>query len=595
MAGVDHEFLEQLKSRTDLVDLIGSYIPLEKKGANYWACCPFHKEKTPSFSVNAQDQYYHCFGCGVSGDAISFVQAYESVDFMDAVRLLAQRAKIPVPEMNFDSEKTAEEKRRRDEILKILRDSARFYYANLSSPRAAAHRQYLEGRKISREVQVKFGLGASVDFGSLPEYLLDLGHSPERIVESGAVVRRERDGKLTDSLGGRLIYPVINAYGDVIAFGGRVLEKTDFAKYKNTRETAVFNKSKALYNINLVKKEKNGPGIRQLVIVEGYMDTISLWQAGFHNVAASMGTSLTREQARLAKRYAGTVSISYDGDFAGQKGALRGLDILKEEGLSVRVVLLPEGLDPDDVVRQGGPDSYRKCLEEAVPLPDFKLICLARQHDLSKTEGKRAYAQEALAVIGQEPSTAVQDELLKEVRKKTGYTYEALRRDLDRGTAGPEETVSAGPKPEAPAAKKEDALLVSERFILAACLFGAEYARDFPLESVRFSDPVHNLAAEYVQRQRKEGKAVRPSALFDIAGTDSGEVSALLNLNDGTLSSPEKEQYFRDCIATVRERECDAQLKLLLAQDGPDTDPEERARIRAELSKLLREKMRYKK
>lgn len=594
MAGVDHEFLEQLKSRTDLVELIAGYIPLEKKGANYWACCPFHKEKTPSFSVNAQDQYYHCFGCGVSGDAISFVQEYESVDFMEAVRILAQRAKLPVPEMNFDSEKTAEEKRRRDAILRVLKDAARFYYANLSSPEAAAHRQYLEGRKISREVQIKFGLGASTDFGSLPEYLLDRGHDRERILDSGAVTRRERDGRLSDSLGGRLVYPVINAYGDVIAFGGRVLGKTDFAKYKNTRETPVFDKSKTLYNINLVKKEKNGPGISQLVIVEGYMDTISLWQAGFHNVAASMGTSLTREQARLAKRYTGTVSISYDGDFAGQKGALRGLDILKEEGLNVRVVLLPEGLDPDDVVRRQGPEGYRTCLENAVPLPDFKLICLARQHDLSKTEGKRAYAQEAVAVIRQEPSAAVQDELLKEVRKRTGYTYEALRRDLDREQPARTENSASGPASEKKQPKKEDALLVSQRFVLAACLFGVPYAKDFPLGSVRFSDPVHIAAAEYVLRRKKEGKPVRPSALFDIAGADSEEVSAILNLNDGTLAGPEKEQYFRDCVGTIRERECDDRMRQLLAQDGPDTDPEERTRLRAEIAKLLQEKMRYK-
>ena len=357
--GLDGEFLAQLKSKNDIVEVIASYVNLERKGTNYWACCPFHHEKTPSFSVNSLDQYYHCFGCGASGDVITFIREIESVDFVDAVKILAERVKMPLPDMNFDSEKTLEQKRRRDEVLKILNAAAHFYLDNLNSGKADAHIQYILDRKLSAPTVRKFGLGASLDFKTLPQFLSDKGFRRDDILESGAVTLSDK-GKLTDAQGGRLIFPIINAMGDVVAFGGRVLEKTDFAKYKNTKETIVFNKSKNLYNINLVKKQKKAEGLKNIVMTEGYMDTISLWQTGFHNVVASMGTALTKEQARLAKRYVDDVLISYDGDFAGQKGAIRGLEILRDEGINVRVVALPEGLDPDDVVKKYGSEGYRK-------------------------------------------------------------------------------------------------------------------------------------------------------------------------------------------------------------------------------------------
>ena len=366
--GLDPEYLQQLKSKNDLVEVVGAYVPLERKGGNWWGRCPFHHEKTPSFSVNAENQFYHCFGCGVSGDVISFIREIESVDFMDAVKILAERAKMPVPEMNFDTEKTAEQKRKRDAILKILRDCAHFYLNNLNSGRADAHVQYILDRKLASATVRKFGLGASLDFKSLPQYLLDKGYRRDDILDSGAVIESEKNRRLTDAQAGRLIFPIINAMGDVIAFGGRVLEKTDFAKYKNTRETLVFNKSKNLYNINQIKKLKQAEGIKSLIMVEGYMDTISLFQAGFRNVVASMGTALTKDQARLAKRYADTVYISYDGDFAGQKGAIRGLEILRDEQVNVRVVPLPEGLDPDDVIKRQGYEGYQNCLDSAMPL-----------------------------------------------------------------------------------------------------------------------------------------------------------------------------------------------------------------------------------
>lgn len=567
--GLSPEFLRELKSKIDLVELIGSYVPVDKKGGNYWARCPFHHEKTPSFSINAAEQFYHCFGCGVSGDAITFVREIESVDFMDAVKILCEQAHMQLPEMNFETEKTVEQKKKRDEMLMIMRSAARFYLKNLNSGRADAHVQYILDRKLSASTIRKFGLGASLNFGDLPEYLLDSGFSRENILDSGAVIESEKKHRLVDAQGGRLIFPIINAMDDVIAFGGRVLEKTDFAKYKNTRETALFDKSKNLYNINLLKKEKKATGIRDIIMVEGYMDTISLYQAGFTNVVASMGTSLTKDQARLCKRYTDNVYICYDGDGAGQKGAVRGLEIMRDEQVNVRVVPLPEGLDPDDVIKKYGNEGYQKCLDRAMPLIDFKLSLLSGQYDVNKTEEKRAYTAAALKVIAEAESASVKEDLLKIVRDKTGTTYEALKRDLENAPAQPRSETRIERKLD----DGSDRVVKACRFILASVLFHAKYAKNFDISSVNFDNIVHNRIADYIKNQQNKGETVRASALFEIFDENTPELSEILDLSMGdNLEGDGAAKYFEDSLKILERDQIERDLKELSAVCDAETD-----------------------
>ena len=567
--GLSPEFLRELKSKIDLVELIGSYVPVDKKGGNYWARCPFHHEKSPSFSINAAEQFYHCFGCGVSGDAITFVREIESVDFMDAVKILCEQAHMQLPEMNFETEKTVEQKKKRDEMLKIMRSAARFYLKNLNSGRADAHVQYILDRKLSASTIRKFGLGASLNFGDLPEYLLDSGFSRENILDSGAVIESEKKHRLVDAQGGRLIFPIINAMDDVIAFGGRVLEKTDFAKYKNTRETALFDKSKNLYNINLLKKEKKATGIRDIIMVEGYMDTISLYQAGFTNVVASMGTSLTKDQARLCKRYTDNVYICYDGDGAGQKGAVRGLEIMRDEQVNVRVVPLPEGLDPDDVIKKYGNEGYQKCLDRAMPLIDFKLSLLSGQYDVNKTEEKRAYTAAALKVIAEAESASVKEDLLKIVRDKTGTTYEALKRDLENAPAQPRSETRIERKLD----DGSDRVVKACRFILASVLFHAKYAKNFDISSVNFDNIVHNRIADYIKNQQNKGETVRASALFEIFDENTPELSEILDLSMGdNLEGDGAAKYFEDSLKILERDQIERDLKELSAVCDAETD-----------------------
>lgn len=579
------EFMEQLKAKNDIVEVIGSYVKLERRGYSYWACCPFHHEKTPSFIINAADGYYHCFGCGVSGDVIGFIKEYENVDFRQAVQLLATRAGIEVPALDDRSaEETLAKKKKMDRLHLLMRDAARFYYSNLHSDRAQAYVAYINKRGLAPTTVKKFGLGASLDFRSLPRYLFDMGYTREECLESGVCSASEgRDG-IFDALGGRLIVPIINHMDEVVAFGGRLLEKTDRAKYKNTRETVLFNKSKNLYNLNQIKKLKRAGGIPSLIMVEGYMDAISLVQAGFENVVASMGTSLTKEQARLCKRYTDNVFISYDGDFAGQKANLRGLDIMKQEGVKVRVVPLPDGLDPDDVVRTRGQEGYRACLDAAMPLIDFRIHAIKTKYDLTRTDDKRDFVREALAVVGEAESATEREELLKRIALDSGVSYGALVRDFE---SVPKAQENAPPPP----VLKEDNAggdRKAERFVLAACLFSKPYARACDLNELVFEDETLNQIADYIERGRKGGQ-VRPSGLFDEISAE-GELSEVLNLDYGdNLDGERAERYFRDCVNALRLRALNKRIEDCRAQYAGAQTAEERRELLSRLDELMKQ------
>ncbi|MBE7086243.1 MAG: DNA primase [Clostridiales bacterium] len=599
--GFDSEFsafLRTLKQKSDIVEVIRSYVAVDRKGGNYWACCPFHHEKTPSFAVNEGEQFYHCFGCQESGDVIKFVQEIESTDFMGAVRILAERAKMTVPESNFDTEEALRKKKKRDAMSKILLDSARFYLGNLYSgdSRAEEHLEYISKRGLSPTTVKKFGLGASLDFYSLPDYLAGKGYCKEDLVDSGVLSVSEKNGKLFDSQGGRLIFPIINAFDEVIGFGGRVLKKTDFGKYKNTKETMLFDKSKTLYNVNLLKKLKREQPIKEVIIVEGYMDTISLYQAGFKNVVASMGTSLTKEQARLVKRYTDNVLISYDGDFAGQKADLRGLEILDDAGLQVRVVPMPEGLDPDDVARQGA-DAYQKCLDAAMPLIDYRLHALERKFDLSRTEEKRRFVTEALKVVKTEESASVREELLKKLRDRTGITYHALERDLQNLKNEQPTAETEMPKERlAETAAGTDKQQKAKRFILAAKLFSAPYAKELNVNELPLVDETHIIVAQYIAEHEKNGERIRPSELFELLDESSKEFNEILDLNYGDkLTGEVAERFFKDSVKTLQMEALEQEIASYNAEYAKTTDEEERKAIAKKLAECIIRRNRLKK
>lgn len=553
------EFLRVLKEKNDIVDVIGSNIKLERRGYNYWACCPFHHEKTPSFSINAADKYYHCFGCGASGDVIGFVKEYENVDFGQAVHILAARVGLEVPAFdNRSAEEAAAKKRKKDRLSALMRDAARFYLNNLYSGRADEYLAYLDRRKIAPSTMKKFGLGASFDYTSLPAYLMGLGYTPEECAESGACTRTT-DGRLIDAEGERLIFPIINQMDEVIAFGGRLLKKSENrGKYTNTRETLLFNKGKNLYNINLVKKEKRAAGLDSIIMLEGYIDVISLYQAGFKNVVANMGTALSKEQARLCKRYSENVYACYDGDFAGIKANLRGLDIFKQEGIKVRVVPMPEGLDPDEVIGAYGKEGYQECLDKAMPVIDYQIFATQNKYDLTKTEDRRSFAREALTIVRESESETEREELLKRIAKLSGVSHSSLERDLDRLPTVSAETIEVKTSQEDSADREKKAAYV----ILAACLLSKPYALGCKLDEFDFTGDLKTIA-DFITEERSKGR-VRPSGIFDILGADNKELSKVLGLDYGdNLDGESAERYFRDCVNILKRKALNEKINYL--------------------------------
>ena len=585
MRGFDNKFIDELKIKNDIVDVVGRYVRLEQRGGNFWGKCPFHHEKTPSFSVNPNGQFYYCFGCHKSGDVINFVMEMESLDFNDAVKILAEKAKMPLPEVKYDDEKVREQKRHKQRVLEILRETALFYVRNLRTEQGRAHLDYAISRKFTMETITKFGMGASLDFDSLPRYLFSKGYTYEEMVASGAV--GEKNGRYFDWLGKRLIIPLIDQFNNVIAFAGRRIDGGKEQKYVNTRSSVVFEKRKSFFNLNNVKKLKNEEKIDGIIIVEGHLDVISMTQAGFRNVVASMGTAFTKDQARIIKRYTEKVFISFDGDFAGQEASVKSLEILKEEGLDVKVVSLPDGMDPDDAIVKLGKDGYKQLLANAMPLIDFKLDIIGRTYDVTTVDGKRKYVSSAVKVIGESQSPAEQEDLLKVVRDKTGTTFEALKRELysvkDKKVIeqvkAPEFTDNAG-----------DKYVLASRFVLASYLFNKPFALETNINALQFELPVHKEIQRYISEKLDKDIKIKFNELYEWLSEDFSEELSRIAGMETEEKKYDEEVYFADCVKTIKTEALNREINRLTLLFGSETDTEKRRLFAQEMASLMKEK-----
>ena len=420
-------WLDELRSRSDIVQIVSGYVSLNKKGRNYWGLCPFHGEKTASFSVDGEHQLYYCFGCKAGGDVIHFVMDMERLSFPEAVEQLADRAHMSMPEMEKDDDY---ERRRtqRERLLNANREAARYYHETLFTPSGEAALAYLRRRGLTDNVIRKFGLGASPDsWSSLSDRLLEKGWKLDELVQAGLTVRkRNEDGKerYFDMFRNRAMFPIINTHGNVIAFGGRTLEKRE-PKYLNTSDTPVFNKRQGVYAANLLRQQRH---LERVILVEGYMDVVSLTQFGVEGVCATLGTALTNEQARLLHRFAPQVYLGYDGDSAGQHAILRGLDILEQEGVPARVLDFPDGLDPDEFIRRDGIEGFNRL--PAISPAAYRLRRLKEQYDLSGQDGRLSYARAASGIIA--AVDPVEREIhLKELSLATGFARETLLEQMN--------------------------------------------------------------------------------------------------------------------------------------------------------------------
>lgn len=389
-------FITELTERNDIVEVVSSYVQLSKRsGANLFGLCPFHSEKTPSFSVSPGKQIYHCFGCGKGGGVINFIMEVENLSFPEAVAFLAKRAGMPLPEESNDRES-----RKRSRMLALNKEAARFFYGQLSTSAGAAACDYMRQRQLSPATARRFGLGFAPDsWNSLTDAMKEKGFTEFELADAG-LVRRGKSGGVYDTFRNRLMFPVIDVRGDVIGFSGRILGEGE-PKYMNSPETLVFNKSRNLFALNLAKKSKCG----YIILSEGNIDVASLHQAGFDSAVASLGTSLTPEQARLISRYTDQVIIAYDNDGAGIKAAQRAIGILEKLDLKVKVLRLEGAKDPDEFIKRKGPEAFRKLLEGSENQVDYRLRQVTAKYDLSVDEQKVDFLKEATELVARLPGT----------------------------------------------------------------------------------------------------------------------------------------------------------------------------------------------
>lgn len=457
------ELIEEIRQKNDIVGVISGYVRLQKKGGNHWGCCPFHNEKTPSFAVSESKQMYHCFGCGVSGNVYTFVMQYENYTFPEAVKALAERAQVNLPEAEYSAE---EKKRtsRRLRLLEVNKEAAKFFYYQLRSPQGTIGQNYLEKRQLSQETMHKFGLGYAGKSGAaLVQYLKNKGFEDDIIKEAGLANYSERQHGLVSQFWNRVMFPIQDINHRVIGFGGRVMGDGE-PKYLNSPETPVFDKRRNLYGLNFARTARSG----NIILCEGYMDVISMHQAGFTQAVASLGTAFTLEQANLLRRYTDNVLLAYDSDGAGVKAALRGIGILREAGLNGRIINMKPYKDPDEFMKNEGREAFRERIEQAENSFFFEIRVLSEQYDMSDPEQKTKFHREIAKRLCEFTEDAERDNYLQAIAEKYFIGVENLRK-LVLGYAASSGTVRPLERPKSGITRKntpEESARKSQRLLL---------------------------------------------------------------------------------------------------------------------------------
>ena len=424
---IPEQLVSDIIASSDIADVISRYTALKRSGSSMIGLCPFHKEKTPSFHVSPDRQLYYCFGCGAGGNVIGFIKQIENLDYVEALKFLAERVNITIPETGI-SEIDKQRHEQKQRIYDMNRLAAKFFRQCLLSPEGEKAQNYIEGRKLYDKTVITYGIGYAPDsFARLTDYLVSKGfHRDELVV--GGISGKSQNGKVYDRFRNRLMFPIIDTRGNILGFGGRLLEG-DGAKYLNTSDTPVFNKRHNLYSLNFAKNFANG----ELILMEGYMDVISLYQSGIKNAIASLGTALTNEQARLISRFAGTVILCYDTDDAGIKATQRAIEVFEGINVKIKILNLPDGKDPDEFVKKNGGKAFEDLCREALTVGAYKLMMLEKMYDLSNQGQVIDYVNEAAKVLAGVANSVERDVLTKQISEKTGVKSIAIEKETGRG------------------------------------------------------------------------------------------------------------------------------------------------------------------
>lgn len=577
--GYNADWLYQLKQKNDIVDIISRYVHLERKGKSYWGCCPFHNEKTPSFSVNPEDGFFHCFGCKESGDVISFIQKMESCDFMDAVKILADNAHMEIPEFTGDPNQ-AKRKQEKERLLKLLNSAYRHYQENLYLPSAKKAQEYIKTRGFTRRELEDFKLGYANGWTDMIDYLRKQGFTYKEMVDAG--VAQSKNDRYYDVMADRLVFPIFNSFNDCIGFSARVLEKTDFAKYKNTAETMVFQKGRVVFAINLLKALKQAGGLEQIIIVEGQIDVIAMHRAGFKSTVACMGTALTEENAHELKKICDKVVLCFDGDSAGEKATIRSIDILKNQGFSVRVVALPDKQDPDEILKTKGKEFLTNLIENAKPVTDYLIDVELKKFDLNKADEKGKFVKGVLGHL-RKLSLTEAEPYLDRIRLLTNIPIDILRRDLVSGEKAKPKVVEN--KESEDIISRENGNIRAVKFILASLIAKKNY--------VNSKIDYKSLLPRYAEVIEEVNKGTPISSYFDIFDVNNMPIlKDALTYNFEEIGQAQ-DRYFEECLWLLVEEKLIGKQKALSESFKTCEDLNERTAILKQLAgitKQLKEK-----
>ena len=568
-------FLQELKMRNDITDIVSSYVNLKRRGRNMVGLCPFHGEKTPSFNIYTENGSFYCFGCGVGGDVISFVMRMENLDYVDAVKFLAQRAGMDMPENSYDNSMS----QLRTRIFEANREAARFYYSTLYTPAGAKGLEYLHSRQLSDRTIRHFGLGFADDnWSSLCNHLKSKGFEENELVSANLAVKRKNGNGIYDRFTNRVMFPIIDLRGNVIAFGGRIMTD-EKPKYLNTSDTPVFKKSTNLFSLNNAKNS----GKRTLILCEGYMDVISVNQAGFTNAVATLGTALTSEQAMLIKRYADEVVICYDADEAGQKATARAIPILRKAGLLIRIINIPNGKDPDEFIKSKGPDgpaAFKAVLDKSRNDIEYRLQKLKQNFNLETSDGKVGYLESASKIISDINSPIEQDVYLSRLceefsidknsfkqqminisRRQSRETAKKEVRKIQTDLSGRNDRIDTEHFKKPRSSSAEEALVVylinnpdSSRYISQR------------VKPEQFQNSLMRRYYEYIQNRISDGYEALTNITADFT---ADEVSKLYQMMSKAVGAVSTEEAMREYIKVINE-ESQKPQKEDIAKMSPD-------------------------
>jgi len=556
------DLIEEIRQRNDIVDVISGYVKLQKKGSSYFGLCPFHNEKSPSFSVSRQKQMYYCFGCGAGGNVITFIMEYENYTFAEAVRLLAERAGVDIPEVEYSKE-AKEKADLKTTLLEINKLAAKYFYAQLKTEQAKHAHTYLTKRGLSEETIMVFGLGYSNKYSDdLYKYLKTKGYSDELLVKAGLISASEKG--VFDKFWNRVMFPIMDANNRVIGFGGRVMGEGE-PKYLNSPETEVFDKSRNLYGLNRARTSRKS----YFLICEGYMDVIALHQAGFTNAVASLGTAFTSGHASLIKRYVNEVYLTFDSDGAGTKAALRALPILKEAGISAKIIRMDPYKDPDEFIKNLGAEAFEERINKARNGFLFSLEVLERDYDMNSPEGKTSFFNEAAKRLTEFEEEIERNNYIEAVAEKYHISIESLRK-LVAKTAIKAGQATPATKPKQSVGQqrnREDGNIQSQKILLTWLIENEQIFKQIKkyISPQDFTKELYQNVAQLLYEQYEEGNLVPAKVMNHFTDEEEHrEVASLFNTRIQKLETKaEQEKALKETIIRVKNHSVDEATRQL--------------------------------